>query len=108
MGEIEREGQGNDGSGGVERAAPEQREESQGQVAGDADGGHGDVGDLGVLAVVDDAAVPLFVDGAGLGSRFVVNVQGEDGNQDTGEGEEGEEVSHCLREMLPERGCAVP
>ena len=52
-----------------QRPLPRERQARQRQVAGNADGRHGNVHDLGKVAVVHDAAVPLLVDRAGLVHR---------------------------------------
>jgi len=85
VGEVEGEGEcGGDGEQG-EAAALEEGQCAEEQVAGDTEGGDGDVGDFGVGAVIDDAAVPLFVDGAGLGRGGVVDLEGEGGDDESGE-----------------------
>jgi hypothetical protein len=51
-----------------------------------------------VAAVVDDAAIPVGVDVAGLDAGGVMDVQGEGGDDDAGEGEEDdEETGHRLQ-----------
>ena len=94
MGEIERERQREEGQAGQPRTPPRQRQPGQRQVAGNADGRYGNVRNFGERAVVHDAAVPFFVDGAGLGVSGVVNAQGHGGNHHAGQGKQSYQGSH--------------
>ena len=47
-----------------------------------------------MAAVVDDAAIPVGIDVAGLDAGGVVDVEGEGGDNDAGQGEEKDEVAH--------------
>lgn len=75
--------------GGDEKRDPlsAEGEKREQEIAGDADGGDGDVGNLREGAVVDDAAVPLGVDVTGLSAGGVVNAEGERGNDYAREGQ---------------------
>lgn len=45
-------------------------------------------------AVVDDSAIPVRVDGAGLDARVVVNLERQCGINDPGQGNEKDKESH--------------
>jgi hypothetical protein len=85
--EVEGEAESDEGEEDSEPALAEKGEEGDGGVANDAEGGDGDAEEDGVAAVVDDAAIPVGVDVAGLDAGGVVDVQGEGGDDDAGDGE---------------------
>ena len=60
---------------------PLERQPGQHQIAQDSYCSNRYVRDLGKRAVVHDTAVPLFVDGAGLGSGGIMHVQRQDGDR---------------------------
>jgi hypothetical protein len=92
--EVEREAEGSE-SGDRQEAVPAQTsEDAEEQVSGYADGSDGNLPDHGVVAFIDDSAVPLVVDGA-RGDAFgsVVFVERESGNDDARQGKNDEDVS---------------
>jgi hypothetical protein len=102
-------GKGEAGTGGKEekqRTAHEGENREQ-EVSGNADGGDGNVVHLSEGAVVDDAAVPVLIDGAGLGAGVVVNFEGEGGVDNAGQSNEEDEVAHDLS-ILFDRGRVWP
>lgn len=68
-GEMQREGATDDGKDGKQNPPAKERKDAQDQVACHADGGNRNVGvgQFTVGAVVDDTAIPVVVNGAGLG-----------------------------------------
>jgi hypothetical protein len=62
-----------------------QSEESDCQVANDADGRHGNVLNFSVRTAVYGAAIPPFVDGTRLSAGIVVDLKSEGGNHDSSE-----------------------
>jgi hypothetical protein len=114
--EVKGEGESGDSKKESEPAAAEEGGEGDGGVsknAGERDGkagpGCGAVVDVGIAgfaeveedaveggvgASVDPAAVPVGIDVAGLDTGGVVDVEGEGGDQDAGEGEDDDQVSH--------------
>lgn len=94
MREIEGEGQAGEGGDDQKKALAREGKDCQEKVAGDPDGGDRDVVDDGERAVIDDAAVPACVDGAGLGRGGVVHLKSQGGNDDAGEGQESKENAH--------------
>ena len=96
VGEVEGEAEAGEGEGGYEAGALEESEAGHGEIAGDADGGDGDVEDLSKWAVVDYAAVPLGVDVAGLGGGGVMDLKSECGDQDAGQSEDCNEIAHLV------------
>lgn len=94
MGEIERESQTN--QAGCKQNAPtaEESEDAKQGVSGDADGRDRHVSDLGETAVVDDAAIPLFIDAAGLQVCGEMDMQGEAGDDNATNGEKEDDESH--------------
>jgi len=69
-------------------------QDCQEQVTRNTDGGHRNVPDDGKGTVVDDTAVPLLVDGAGFGSGGIVNLEGQSGDHQAGEGKDCNEIAH--------------
>ena len=94
VGEVEGEAQGCQSQYGQEPGALEESQAGHRQVAGNSDGSDGDVQDFREGAVVDDSAVPLGVDVAGLGCGGIVNLQSKCGNHDAGQGEYYDQIAH--------------
>ena len=71
IGEMQREAQPEDGGDEEQNAPPRQRQYAERQIAGDADGRHGDVEDDRVNELwLTMPQSQLLVDGAGLGCRW--------------------------------------
>jgi len=56
-----------------------------------------DMFNFGKGAVIDDAAIPLLIDGAGLSIGRVVNVESQRRHHNASQGKQGNEVSHRNR-----------
>lgn len=74
-GEIERKRQGQNSQNRQDCSPPSQRQAGEHEVAGDADCRYWNVLDFREWTVVDDAAIPRFVDGTGLAAGGIVNAQ---------------------------------
>jgi hypothetical protein len=85
--QVYRECQGGQAGGQQTATAPKKCEYAQERVTGDADRGDRYMLDFSEAAVIDDAAVPPFVDAAGLDISGVMDVQGKNGNGDAAGGE---------------------
>ena len=94
VGEIESKGEGGEAGDDQKKALVREGKNCQKKIAGDTDGGDGNVKEDSVGAVIDDAAVPALVDGAGLRGCGVVHLKSEGGNGDAGEGQQGKENAH--------------
>ncbi len=94
MGEIQRKYQSKDRCNRQQDSSPDEREDNQRQVARDPDRRYRNVRNLCKRAVVDDAAIPLLVDRAGLSSGVVVNAQCQRGNHHACQGKQCNQISH--------------
>jgi hypothetical protein len=77
-------------------AAAKERQHADDRVSRNAEDGDGNAVKDGVTAVIDDAAVPVSVDIAGLDVIREVNMEGECGNDDAGQGQESNHKSHSV------------
>jgi hypothetical protein len=94
VGEVEGVGEAEDGAYEQEFAESKRCEDHEQRIAEDADEGDGYAVDHGEVAVVDDAAVPVGVDVAGLAVGDVVDPQGERRYDNTQGRENGEQDAH--------------
>jgi len=74
-GETKGEGESENGGARQQDAPAQKRQKRDEEITGDADGGDGNMRNFGVRAVVHNAAIPMFVDGAGFGRRGIVDAQ---------------------------------
>src|SRR5271163_681926 len=103
VGEIEGEGQPDQARGQQQAVETQQRESAEQGVAGDPDCGHWYMVDHGEAAMVHDAAVPLFVDAAGLNVGRVMDVQRHAGYDDSAYREKADDETHGV--LLERDGC---
>lgn len=94
VGKVERKPQTRKRHKQGQTTPPRQRQGCHEQVAGNAQSRYRNVLDFGEWAVIDDATVPLFIDGTRLRVGGVVNVESERGNHHTGQGDKGNKKSH--------------
>jgi nicotinate-nucleotide adenylyltransferase len=96
MREIEREAEADERRANHQPASAGERKGSQHNVSANPDGRHGHMSDLGIGTAIDDAAVPLLVDGAGCCLSRVVDAQGEVGDGHASHGKQCKQEAHLI------------
>ena len=101
---MDGEGEADDGGENEKNTAAREGKDGEQEIAGDADGGDGNLVNHRKGAVVDDAAVPVLIDGTGLGAGVVMDFEGERRVDDAGQGDEEDEETHHLKILSNEAG----
>src|SRR5271157_3327575 len=110
VGKIQREAESYEDRHQQPAPAPQKTQDRDEQISGDADRCNRHAVQYSVRTVVHDAAVPLIIDTARLGTGIVVDFQRQPGNHHSGKGEQDDQVAHEIScpEIVTCKGPANP